>query len=903
MSHSLRTDVTALELMVRSPFSNKQLRDRISEILAVPPDRLTLTSAKTQNVLSLDTEVEDKIMALDAWCIPTMHYDIMDVILTGQQPPPAFVFKIQRRWTHEQVLSSLAQIVHKEKQQIFLTDANGRPWTYPHSRLDTTTIVLHVLPQIEKEEAPILYSARGGARTVETTEPYEENGENEQHAENQEATVEQAGFEENGFIDEGENDQEEEHWEEDYRLTRRRRAPRLEGRAARQMTMEAIARYQERMARRSRSRSRGEGRRSPNSIASTEASPEALLRSRALPVSPPPAQPDLLPRPIYDDIGAVGVLEAPPTARVVEVIRDLVEQISVHDLVHVEPICAYMWREVNMLRLPPQYRIRAFQPIDMRRTRWELYQSVRHVPLMANGLVQNTIVLPWHVTINEARYRIERRAPREQYWQLSAITPENWILHRLFLPEAVRNDLEELEELRNRGGMRPGLVTEKLIDLTYHHNSSVVRVVVDDDLTIHGLLRKIGEMNGCWDRDVLLMRGVHIPGLQEIASTYQSLVVYLLDQYRSGAATCKGGFRFLSSARLWQWSKSPCIPWTIGSIAYPIPQGLPVVYGPHPVPPRGACSILDDKTGDKTCIITLAHDHDRKCAVTMKGDACIGDVLLVLQNATGYMTNHMVLLADGKALPPSASVHLLRGQVFLLLGDHLNAVDGCVPSAASWLRREDDEPSLTIDLANADMNRGGARAERPIQQPRAVMIAWAEDKVRRELPTLNPLTVTMLLKAEQRTMSAVLHTRSAAQTREVMAAAYRRAGLRIDQPQPSSPQQQQQAAPVMPTADVANLMQNVDHIMTAIMQQVTITGQIYEAISALPTNADFIRLLETTQAHQQGEADMVERMTSLMQMMNHVRQMVENRADNDMERHMESRSLEEWRDGDGEELP
>ena len=91
---------------------------------------------------------------------------------------------------------------------------------------------------------------------------------------------------------------------------------RLGGRAAGQNALETLRRYCERERERERERgdrtpSRGSARGSPNSVASSSASPDAVLRSRALPVSPPPAQPDLLPRPVYEDVGVVGVLEAP----------------------------------------------------------------------------------------------------------------------------------------------------------------------------------------------------------------------------------------------------------------------------------------------------------------------------------------------------------------------------------------------------------------------------------------------------------------------------------------------------------------------------------------------------------------------------------------------------------------
>ena len=57
------------------------------------------------------------------------------------------------------------------------------------------------------------------------------------------------------------------------------------------------------------------------------------------------------------------------------------------------------------------------------------------------------------------------------------------------------------------------------------------------------------------------------------------------------------------------------------------------------------------------------------------------------------------------------------------------------------------------------------------------MIGWAQDRVARELPQLNQRTVRMLLRAEARTVSAVLHCKSTIQLKEVMMAAYRRAGM------------------------------------------------------------------------------------------------------------------------------
>ena len=72
--------------------------------------------------------------------------------------------------------------------------------------------------------------------------------------------------------------------------------------------------------------------------------------------------------------------------------------------------------------------------------------------------------------------------------------------------------------------------------------------------------------------------------------------------------------------------------------------------------------------------------------------------------------------------------------------------------------------------------RGGQKGDKA-DDPRTAMIQWALQKVERELPEAIPQTILMLLKAEARTTSAILHTKSVHQTREVVNAALRRAAL------------------------------------------------------------------------------------------------------------------------------
>ena len=146
--------------------------------------------------------------------------------------------------------------------------------------------------------------------------------------------------------------------------------------------------------------------------------------------------------------------------------------------------------------------------------------------------------------------------------------------------------------------------------------------------------------------------------------------------------------------------------------------------------------------------------------------------------------------------------------------------------------------------------RGGVRADRNVQQPRAVMLLWAEDKIKREVEGVNILTVRMLLKAEQRTVSAILHAKSPAQTKEVLQAAYRRAGLVMH-----PPQQEAQRAPSQ---------DGMRDIIQAIHNQTTITSQIAERLGASPTNQDFVPLLELVSSNMNMQQTIIEQTERIM---------------------------------------
>ena len=69
--------------------------------------------------------------------------------------------------------------------------------------------------------------------------------------------------------------------------------------------------------------------RTPSRAASSAPS-DALLTCSAWPVSPPPAQPDMIPRPIEDDLGPVGAIRAYPYTKAIDVVEKIIDHVQAY---------------------------------------------------------------------------------------------------------------------------------------------------------------------------------------------------------------------------------------------------------------------------------------------------------------------------------------------------------------------------------------------------------------------------------------------------------------------------------------------------------------------------------------------------------------------------------------------
>ena len=106
--------------------------------------------------------------------------------------------------------------------------------------------------------------------------------------------------------------------------------------------------------------------------------------------------------------------------------------------------------------------------------------------------------------------------------------------------------------------------------------------------------------------------------------------------------------------------------------------------------------------------------------------------------------------------------------------------------------------------------------------PKQRMISWANDKVSQHAPHVMGPTLNMLMRAENRTVTALLNSKNANQTKEIITAAYKRAGL-------ESPFGASRSAPSSVSREFEN------DVIKALHNQTVITQQIATTLQHIPT--------------------------------------------------------------------
>ena len=141
--------------------------------------------------------------------------------------------------------------------------------------------------------------------------------------------------------------------------------------------------------------------------------------------------------------------------------------------------------------------------------------------------------------------------------------------------------------------------------------------------------------------------------------------------------------------------------------------------------------------------------------------------------------------------------------------------------------------------------RGGAKRE---EEPRQKMMAWAMDKVRSHAPAAEGLTLKMILRAEGRTVTSLMNSKNPTQTKEIIIAAFRRAGL----PNPFLPQ---------PRVHEHDVGPQLDAMVHAMLEQTKITQQIADSFQSLPSMHQYQSLLTYMQQIQTSYIETVRSLT------------------------------------------
>ena len=165
------------------------------------------------------------------------------------------------------------------------------------------------------------------------------------------------------------------------------------------------------------------------------------------PRSPPSAQPDRVPKPLVSDGIEIGRIMAAPRALLSQVLAEFAISHKFECLIHVEPTGAVEWRHVESLGVEAP-RPRTSYHLDLREGPWERYQSIRHVPVLIDGMPVDTVLFPWHLPIYLAQARLDDDTHVQQNWMVCAVNTDNWVIVRLRIPSSILEDLDDLDTYR-----------------------------------------------------------------------------------------------------------------------------------------------------------------------------------------------------------------------------------------------------------------------------------------------------------------------------------------------------------------------------------------------------------------------------------------------------------------------
>ena len=420
----------------------------LSTAVAKPLSTLTLLDHATMRAPVGPIEKDEKFILV--------YHDAVHSLYVHLEPEGHFVLHFKDDMTKATVETKIGAVFSVLPHFFDLKDAADQPW------IPTRDPAQHVWVN--------LTVPRGGVRTVSSTVEFDPT----QHDEPQEPQAqhqEQHPPDQQHGPEEAPQDQDEE--------------PQQQWRQHQQEAAYETPAYRWISSSRSRSRTRG---RSPS------ISPTTSLRTRPATsmthafwsdadprqVHFPPAQEEPASVPVMEEDVVVGFVWAQPRALAGEVVQDFADEMYIECLVDFNPVQAVYWRDLESLGLAGRPVIASDTYLDFSQSRWELFQTVREIPVILGGLIEDMVVISMHLSLHQVQMRLDYRAPYPEIWNVVGLDHLNWVITTRQLPGNLQYAIAGIDRIRTRRLSRGG---KRASSHTCMQNGQARAVLQDTDVT------------------------------------------------------------------------------------------------------------------------------------------------------------------------------------------------------------------------------------------------------------------------------------------------------------------------------------------------------------------------------------------------------------------------------------
>ena len=171
---------------------------------------------------------------------------------------------------------------------------------------------------------------------------------------------------------------------------------------------------------------------------------------------PPPAQANVIRRPVMDRDECIAHVWAAPQVKAAEALDYLNEKLNLIQDLKAQPRFAEYWEEIRSLEAPRKVYIDCERPIEIRRGPWEVRQVPKVIPILQRDLIAARFISSQQLSVRTTQSRIDDQAHHDEILVLITVGNQ-WHVIAHLMPLAIRSRLQALEETLERvarGGPR-----------------------------------------------------------------------------------------------------------------------------------------------------------------------------------------------------------------------------------------------------------------------------------------------------------------------------------------------------------------------------------------------------------------------------------------------------------------